>query len=179
VPHLVEPNLQPRSPLCEALLAGTAVIVIACPCALALATPTAIMVGTGKGAESGILIKSGDALETAYRIKAIVFDKTGTLTHGKPVVTEYEAFPGFGSDEFFPLAAALERSSEHPLAEAIVQHAREAGSELAEVSGFAAVPGHGVEGTVRRHRVVLGNRKLMARDARRNVSPARIEQTGG
>ena len=178
VPHLVDPTYYAAvTPFVKALLAGTAVIVIACPCALGLATPTAIMVGTGKGAESGILIKSGDALETAYRIKAIVFDKTGTLTHGQPVVTEYEAFPGFEPDEFFPLAAALERSSEHPLAEAIVQHARDAGSELAQVSGFAAVPGHGVEGMVAGRRVVLGNRKLMARDGI-DVSPhlARIEQ---
>jgi Cu+-exporting ATPase len=155
----------PATPFVKALLAGTAVIVIACPCALGLATPTAIMVGTGKGAESGILIKSGDALETAYRIKAIVFDKTGTLTHGRPVVTESEAFPGFQHEEFFSLTAALEKSSEHPLAEAISQRARETGTDLPEVAGFVAVPGHGVEGMVAGRRVLLGNRKLMARDS--------------
>ena len=181
VPHLVDPAFYATvTPFVKALLAGTAVIVIACPCALGLATPTAIMVGTGKGAESGILIKSGDALETAYRIKAIVFDKTGTLTHGKPVVTESEAFPGFEDDEFFLLAAALEKSSEHPLAEAIVQRARESGAEMAAVAAFGAVPGHGVEGLVSGRRVVLGNRKLMARDGI-DVSPylARVEQLEG
>ncbi len=181
VPHLVDPTYYDMiTPFVKALLAGTAVIVIACPCALGLATPTAIMVGTGKGAESGILIKSGDALETAYRIKAIVFDKTGTLTHGKPVVTECEAFPGFETEDFFRLAAALERSSEHPLAEAIVAHARETGAELPDVAGFAAVPGHGVEGTVSGRRVALGNRKLMTRDGV-DVSAhvARIEQLEG
>jgi Cu+-exporting ATPase len=164
----------------HALLAATAVIVVACPCALGLATPTAIMVGTGKGAENGILIKSGDALETAYKIKAIVFDKTGTLTHGKPVVTEAESFTGGDSAQFFRLAAALERSSEHPLAEAIVNHAKETGVVLADVVGFSAVPGHGVEGVVEGHRVALGNRKLMVREGV-DVSAfsARIEQLEG
>jgi Cu+-exporting ATPase len=147
-----------------ALLVGIAVIVIACPCALGLATPTAIMVGTGKGAENGILIKSGDALETAYKIKAIVFDKTGTLTHGKPVVTDFDPFGDFDRTESFRLAAALERSSEHPLAEAIVNYANENGLELGEVSGFEAVPGHGVEGVVEGRRVALGNRRLMVRE---------------
>ncbi|MFA5844634.1 MAG: heavy metal translocating P-type ATPase, partial [Coriobacteriia bacterium] len=156
--------LVPGSTFVAALLAGTAVIVIACPCALGLATPTAIMVGTGKGAENGILIKSGEALETAYKIKAIVFDKTGTLTHGKPIVTESEAFTGFEATSVFRLAAALERSSEHPLAEAIVNHANDLGVVLPEVTGFSAVPGHGVEGIVEGRRVALGNRKLMARE---------------
>ncbi|KAF0209295.1 MAG: Cu2+-exporting [Actinobacteria bacterium] len=149
----------------KALLAGTAVIVIACPCALGLATPTAIMVGTGKGAENGILIKSGDALETAHKIKAIVFDKTGTLTYGKPVVTEFEPFGAFDTTLMYRLSAALEKSSEHPLAEAIVNHANELGLPLSSVEGFTAVPGHGVEGRVEGHRVVLGNRKLMARES--------------
>src|SRR5450759_2623227 len=102
------------TPFIKALLAGVAVVVVACPCALGLATPTAIMVGTGKGAENGILIKSGEALESAYKIKAIVFDKTGTLTHGKPVVTDVEAFGSVEGPAFLALAAALERSSEHP-----------------------------------------------------------------
>ncbi len=165
VPNYVSPEFYASGSIfVKALLAGTAVIVIACPCALGLATPTAIMVGTGKGAENGILIKSGDALETAYKIKAIVFDKTGTLTHGKPVVTEFEPFGEFDRLEVFRLAAALEKSSEHPLAEAIVNHANENGMELPAVVGFAAVPGHGVEGTVAGRHVALGNRRLMARE---------------
>jgi Cu+-exporting ATPase len=168
------------TPFVKALLAATSVIVIACPCALGLATPTAIMVGTGKGAENGILIKSGDALETAYKIKAIVFDKTGTLTHGKPVVTEAETFNNFDPTTFFRLSAALEKSSEHPLAEAIVNRAKEISLDLPGVEGFSAVPGHGVEGVVAGHRVALGNRKLMAREGI-DVSQwaARIEQLEG
>jgi Cu+-exporting ATPase len=147
-----------------ALLAGIAVVVIACPCALGLATPTAIMVGTGRGAENGILIKSGDALETAYKISAIVFDKTGTLTHGKPEVTDIELAEGHDVTRVFTLAAALERSSEHPLAEAIVARAKADGIDLPAVVGFSAIPGHGVEGTVMGRRVAFGNRKLMARE---------------
>jgi len=165
VPNFVSPEFYATaSVFVKALLAGTAVIVIACPCALGLATPTAIMVGTGKGAENGILIKNGEALETAYKLKAIVFDKTGTLTHGKPVVTEYEPFGTFDRLEFFGLAAALEKSSEHPLAEAIVNFAMDSGIELASVDGFSAVPGHGVEGIVLGRRVALGNRALMVRE---------------
>ena len=152
------------TPFIKALLAGTAVVVIACPCALGLATPTAIMVGTGKGAENGILIKSGEALETAYKISAIVFDKTGTLTHGKPVVTDIELADGHDTERVFLLAAALERGSEHPLAEAIMARAKEQGVHLPAVEGFAAVPGHGVEGTVDGMRVAFGNRRLMERD---------------
>jgi Cu+-exporting ATPase len=150
--------------LVAALLAATAVIVIACPCALGLATPTAIMVGTGKGAENGILIKSGGALETAYRLDSVVFDKTGTLTHGSPEVTDVEPQVGQDVGSLLTLASALERASEHPLAEAIVAHARAQGIEPPVVTGFAAVPGHGVEGEVAGDRVVLGNRKLMARE---------------
>ena len=161
------------TPFVKALLAATSVIVIACPCALGLATPTAIMVGTGKGAENGILIKSGDALETAYKIKAIVFDKTGTLTHGKPVVTDVELAEGHDVDRVFKLAAALERSSEHPLAEAIVAHAKATGVELPDVEGFTAIPGHGVEGTVLGKRVAFGNRRLMARE---NIDISAFEQ---
>jgi Cu+-exporting ATPase len=165
VPNFVDPSFYATASIfVKALLAGTAVIVIACPCALGLATPTAIMVGTGKGAENGILIKNGEALETAYKLKAIVFDKTGTLTHGKPVVTEYEAFGGFDRAEFYRLAAALEKSSEHPLAEAIVNHANDNGIGLPDVLDFSAVPGHGVEGQVAGRRVALGNRALMARE---------------
>ncbi|MHB1341809.1 MAG: heavy metal translocating P-type ATPase [Coriobacteriia bacterium] len=165
VPRFVDPSFYATAtPFIKALLAGTAVVVVACPCALGLATPTAIMVGTGKGAENGILIKNGEALETAYKISAIVFDKTGTLTHGKPVVTDVELADGHDTARVFMLAAALERKSEHPLAEAIVAHAKTTGVELPEVEGFAAVPGHGVEGTVAGTRVAFGNRKLMQRE---------------
>ncbi|NTW28227.1 MAG: copper-translocating P-type ATPase [Coriobacteriia bacterium] len=181
VPNFVdEAFYATATPFLRALLAGTAVIVIACPCALGLATPTAIMVGTGKGAENGILIKSGDALETAYRIKAIVFDKTGTLTHGKPVVTEAEAFASFDTEALLGLAAALEKSSEHPLAEAIVARAREDSLVLPAVEGFSAIPGHGVEGSVAGRRVVLGNRRLMEREGVDIAAHAgRIEQIEG
>ncbi|HEY5549455.1 MAG TPA: heavy metal translocating P-type ATPase, partial [Coriobacteriia bacterium] len=165
VPNFVGPDFYLyATPFVKALLAGTAVIVIACPCALGLATPTAIMVGTGKGAENGILIKSGDALETAYKIKAIVFDKTGTLTHGKPVVTDIELADGHDTTRVFTFAAALERNSEHPLAEAIMARAKADGIDVPAVEDFSAVPGHGVEGTVGGTRVAFGNRKLMARE---------------
>lgn len=165
VPNFVGPEFYATaSVFVKALLAGTAVVVIACPCALGLATPTAIMVGIGKGAENGILIKSGEALEIAFKLKAIVFDKTGTLTHGKPVVTEYGPFGLFDRLEAFRLAAALEKSSEHPLAEAIVNYANDNGIDLPPVEGFSAVPGHGVEGVVEGRRVALGNRKLMERE---------------
>jgi Cu+-exporting ATPase len=165
VPQFVDASFYAvATPFVKALLAGTAVVVVACPCALGLATPTAIMVGTGKGAENGILIKNGEALETAYKLKAIVFDKTGTLTHGKPVVTDVELADGHDTARVFMLAAALERNSEHPLAEAIVAHAKATGVELPDVEGFSAIPGHGVEGTVAGMRVAFGNRKLMARD---------------
>jgi Cu+-exporting ATPase len=165
VPNFVGPDFYMTvTPFVKALLAGTAVVVIACPCALGLATPTAIMVGTGKGAENGILIKSGDALETAYKISAIVFDKTGTLTHGKPEVTDMVLGDGHDVNRVFTMAAALERNSEHPLAEAIVNRAKAEGIELPAVEGFSAIPGHGVEGNVMGMRVAFGNRKLMARE---------------
>jgi Cu+-exporting ATPase len=151
----------------------TAVLVIACPCALGLATPTAIMVGTGKGAENGILIKSGGALETAYKLDVIVFDKTGTLTHGTPVVTDVVPLEEGDPLRVLALAGALERSSEHPLAEAIVAHAHDAAIELSEVTGFAAIPGHGVEGVIEGTRVVLGNRRLLAREGI-DVSPNEV-----
>ncbi len=158
-----------------ALLAGTAVLVIACPCALGLATPTAIMVGTGKGAENGILIKGGEALETAYKLNAIVFDKTGTLTNGEPVVTDITAFNSSGdvdpkgANEILLNAASLEKSSEHPLAEAVVKKAEAEGLALVAVKGFSAVPGHGVQGKLNKRNVLFGNRKLM-RDNKLDVA---------
>lgn len=164
VPGLVSSGMYEEiTPFVKALLTATAVLVIACPCALGLATPTAIMVGTGKGAENGILIKSGEALETAHRLDAVVFDKTGTLTHGKPVVTDIIALTTEERD-VLSLSAALELSSEHPLAEAIISRAQDEGVEPDPVSDFMAVPGHGVEGSVSGIRVTLGNRALMARE---------------
>ncbi len=130
-------------PLSFALMAFTAVIVIACPCALGLATPTAIMVGTGMGAQHGILVKGGEPLEIAGKINTIVFDKTGTITNGKPVVTEV-----FGGNEVLQIAASLEKLSEHPLAEAIYKHAQSQGLTLQPVKYFHALPGRGVEGTI-------------------------------
>jgi len=143
-----------------ALMAFTAVIVIACPCALGLATPTAIMVGTGKGAEYGILIKGGEPLEAAEKITAIVFDKTGTLTNGKPEVTDILSFSNTDKDDILQISASLEKSSEHPLAEAIYNYADEEGVNLDEVTDFKAIPGHGVEGKINGKKYYFGNRRL-------------------
>ncbi len=181
----------PRPAFLFGLLNFVSVLIIACPCALGLATPTAIMVGTGKGAEQGILIRSGESLETAHRIQTIVFDKTGTLTKGQPEVTDVlclgaeemgNAECGMRNEEgggrnsairnpqsevaaqpreMLRLAASLERGSEHPLGEAIVARAKEGGLILSDVEGFEAVPGHGVRGKVDGRSVVLGNAKLM------------------
>jgi len=145
-----------------ALMAFTAVIVIACPCALGLATPTAIMVGTGKGAEYGMLIKGGEPLEAACKINTIVFDKTGTLTKGKPEVTNVIPFKEMDEDEVLAVAASLEKQSEHPLAEAIYTYADEEGLALSLVEGFKAVPGHGVRGLINGVEYYFGNRKLMS-----------------
>ncbi|MBN1288116.1 MAG: copper-translocating P-type ATPase [Actinobacteria bacterium] len=147
--------------LAYALMAFTSVIVIACPCALGLATPTAIMVGTGKGAEYGVLIKGGEPLEIAEKIDTIVFDKTGTLTTGEPVVTDILTFNGFKESDVLRISASLERSSEHPLAEAVYGYAGESSVELDDVSGFEAVPGYGVKGTVIDETYYFGNRKLI------------------
>jgi len=148
-----------------ALTVFVAVLTIACPCALGLATPTAIMVGTGIGAEHGVLIKSGVALETAHRIDTVVFDKTGTLTKGRPEVTDVVPAAGFDELGLLSLAAAAEKGSEHPLGESIVRAAEERGAALHAVSDFSAVPGHGIEATVGGRRVLLGNAKHMAAGA--------------
>lgn len=137
------------------------VLVIACPCALGLATPTAIMVGTGKGAENGVLIKSGDALESAQKIQTIVFDKTGTITEGKPVVTDIVTYNGVSEAHVLELAASAETGSEHPLGEAIVEGAKSRGLALKPASEFNAIPGHGIQVVVDQHQVLLGNLKLM------------------
>jgi Cu+-exporting ATPase len=140
------------------------VIIIACPCALGLATPAAIMVGTGKGAENGLLIKGGEYLEKAHKLTTVVFDKTGTLTRGKPSVTD--VVPGdLSEDEILRLAASAERGSEHPLAQAIVLRAQEKGLALIDPKGFQALPGLGVQADVDGHRLNLGNRKLMLQAA--------------
>ncbi|PIU75079.1 MAG: heavy metal translocating P-type ATPase, partial [Candidatus Portnoybacteria bacterium CG06_land_8_20_14_3_00_39_12] len=144
-----------------ALMAFTAVIVIACPCALGLATPTAIMVGTGKGAEHGLLIKGGEPLEAACHIDTIVFDKTGTLTNGKPVVTDTINLKELDQDKVFIIAASLEKQSEHPLAEAIYTEAEKEGFALNTVEAFKAIPGHGVQGNINNTMYYFGNRKLV------------------
>jgi Cu+-exporting ATPase len=151
----------PDPALTFALLNFIAVLIIACPCALGLATPTAIMVGTGKGAENGILIRSAEALERAHKINAVLLDKTGTLTRGEPEVTDIIAIPSSSQEEVLQLAASAEHGSEHPLAEALVKAASEKKLELSPVSDFNAIPGHGVEATVQGNKLILGNLKLM------------------
>jgi Cu+-exporting ATPase len=148
--------------LVYAVITAVTVLVIACPCALGLATPTSLMVGIGKGAENGILIKSGDALETAHKIDVIVLDKTGTVTKGKPVLTDVVTADGFTEDDVLFLAAAAEIGSEHPLGEAIVNGAAHRGIKANEPDHFEAVPGHGIVAVVKKRLVVLGNLKLMA-----------------
>ena len=143
------------------LMSFTAVIVIACPCALGLATPTSLMVGTGKGAEYGILIKGGEALEAACNIDTVVFDKTGTLTNGKPIVTDIITLGAMGDDEVLQIAAGLEKLSEHPLAEAIYMHAQEESIAIGEALDFKAIPGHGVTGKIQEMIYYFGNRKLI------------------
>jgi len=151
----------PQPALTKALLNFVAVLIIACPCALGLATPTSIMVGMGKGAEHGILIRGGDALETAQKLTTIVLDKTGTLTIGKPEVTDIVTIPGVSGEQLMQLAASVERVSEHPLGEAIVKYMREKNLKFAEVHEFSAIPGHGIRASLDGHRVVVGNLKLM------------------
>jgi Cu+-exporting ATPase len=155
---------EPRATL--ALTAFISVVIIACPCAMGLATPTAIMVGTGRGAEAGILIRGGESLEAAHRISTVVFDKTGTLTLGQPRVEQVVVAPGFEEASVLSMAASLEHASEHPLAGAIVERAREAELALEPVTDFEALPGRGVGGIVTGApaalRVLVGSRRLMA-----------------
>lgn len=166
------------SRLSMALVTAVSVLIIACPCALGLATPTAIMVGTGRGAEKGILIKGGEALETAHKLTAIVLDKTGTITHGKPAVTDIIPEPGGTLDEreLLRLAASAEQHSEHPLAAAIVREAAARGLSLAEPIGFQAVVGHGVEATVDGRTVLVGKAALLAQ---RTIQSALAEKAAG
>jgi Cu+-exporting ATPase len=146
--------------LSQALVNFVSVLIIACPCALGLATPTAIMVGTGRGAERGILIKGGEVLQRAHRLQTIVLDKTGTITEGRPEMVDLVT-DGISEDELLKLAASAERSSEHPLGEAIVREAERRSIELSRASKFNALAGHGVEATVGGHRLLLGNERLM------------------
>ena len=144
-----------------ALTVFIAVLVVACPCALGLATPTAIMVGVGKGAENGILIKNGETLEAAYKLQTVVFDKTGTLTKGEPEVTDIIPTEWFKEDQILKLASIAEKNSEHPLGEAIVKKAKEKGLQIDEPDVFNALPGYGVEVECKGAKILLGNRKLM------------------
>ncbi len=161
--------LGPSPSLNYALLNFVAVLVIACPCALGLATPTAIMVGTGKGAENGVLIRDGGALETAHKLDTVVLDKTGTITEGKPRVTDVMLFGGghgLDNDGLLRLVAAAERGSEHPLAAAVLTAAAERGLEVPAAARFEAVAGHGIRAVIDGHAVVAGNERLAGSAAR-------------
>ena len=152
----------PAPSLTRALLNFVAVMIIACPCALGLATPTAVMVGTGRGAEHGILIKGGESLETAHKLTTIVFDKTGTLTKGEPAVTDLFAIGEHSEEDLLRWVAGAERRSEHPLGEAIVAKARERGIEPGDAEGFLALEGRGIEARVGGRYILIGNAGLMA-----------------
>lgn len=154
----------PSPTLTFALLNMVSVLIIACPCAMGLATPTAIIVGTGKGAEHGILVKDAESLEIAHKINTVIFDKTGTLTKGKPEVTDITAVGSFKKKELLKLAASLEKASEHSLAESIIKKAIEEKIDLVDIEGFKAVPGYGVEGIIAGKKIVLGNRRLMIKE---------------
>jgi P-type Cu+ transporter len=154
--------LGPSPSFVYALTNAVGVLVIACPCAMGLATPTAIMVGTGRGAELGVLVRNATALELLQKASIVVFDKTGTLTAGRPTVTDVIPVPGVSPDEVLALAAGVEQASEHPLGEAIVSHAKARGLAMPVVSGFSAVPGHGVEARAPDGVIVVGSARLLA-----------------
>ncbi len=181
-------NIGPDPSARYALIVGVTVLVIACPCALGLATPTSLMVAVGKGAQHGILVKSGDALEAAQRLDVVVLDKTGTVTHGAPVLTDVIAEWGITADEVLALAASAERGSEHPLGEAIVAGARDRALSFEETADFSALPGRGIEAVVSRdgieRKILLGNLALMrerridmhARVKNGHMAPAAVVQ---
>jgi len=162
-----------RLPL--ALVNFVAVLIIACPCALGLATPTAIMVSTGKGAEYGVLVRNAEALEKAYQVNTVLLDKTGTITKGEPAVTDCWTLPGQEASQLLPVVAAVERQSEHPLAEAVVRHADAQGAASLTATGFRAVEGKGAAATVNGQAVLIGNRRLLA-DENVSLSPTLIAQ---
>ena len=155
-----------------ALLLSIAVLIISCPCAVGMATPSAIMAGTGKAAEHGVIFKSAEAIENTTRLQVIVFDKTGTLTRGQPALTDVVALEPFQQEEVLNLAAVAEKNSEHPLGEAIVRGAREWELPMEDPEAFQAIPGHGVEARFGGRRILLGNRRLMQREG---VDLARLE----
>jgi Cu+-exporting ATPase len=159
---LVWYNIGPDPRIVYATIVLVTTLIIACPCALGLATPTSLTVGIGKGAENGVLIRSGDALQTAKKLTAVVLDKTGTITKGSPELTDTIAAAGFSESEVLSLAASLEKGSEHPLGEAIVAGAQSLGLSLTEATNFKAIPGHGVSGQVDGKAVLLGNARLLA-----------------
>jgi Cu+-exporting ATPase len=165
----------PEARLNLALVASVSVLIIACPCALGLATPTAVIVGTGRGAQLGILFRGGEALETAHRLTAIVLDKTGTITEGRPNVTDLLAQAGVAEDQLLRLAAAAERPSEHPLAAAVVRAATQRGLGVPEASGFDAVPGLGVVARVEGRGVLVGAEGLLAREGVALPDDPRVE----
>jgi Cu+-exporting ATPase len=168
-------NWGPQPHLVYALVTSVTVLIIACPCALGLATPMSLMVGIGKGAENGILIRSGEALQTARAIQTVVLDKTGTITKGKPELTDTILSEQYslGSEELLRLAASVEKVSEHPLAQAIVEGAQARNLKLAEVAEFEAIPGHGVTAKVDGHILLIGNLKLMNRE---NIGLGKLEE---
>lgn len=161
VSALVWLNFGPDPVVAFAVVSATTVLIIACPCALGLATPMSVMVGVGKAAEAGVLIRNGEALQTASKITAMILDKTGTITLGAPKVTEVHVMQGGNESEILRLAAALEQGSEHPLAQSIVESATERELAIPLVSDFKAIAGHGVEGVVEHRRLLFGNEKLM------------------
>ncbi|MEW6324225.1 MAG: heavy metal translocating P-type ATPase [Nitrospirota bacterium] len=166
----------------QGLLAFIAVLIIACPCALGIATPAALMVGVGKGAEGGILIRGGEVLERAQKLTAVIFDKTGTLTRGEPTVTDVVPMSGLKDGQVLRFAAAVESGSEHPLGEAIVRAAAHREITLPKVTGFDAIPGHGIRGVAEGKKVLLGNRRLFQREgidsSPAEASMARLESEG-
>jgi len=168
----------PEPSFTHALLNAIAVLIIACPCALGLATPTAIMVGTGKAAENGVLFKNAETVETAHRIDTVVLDKTGTVTEGRPVVTDVIGTHDFSETELLYFTASAERVSEHPLGEAIVRYAESRGIELTSPSGFQSITGQGIEAIIEGHAVVVGSRRLIEERTRKDSADVEQKELG-
>ena len=165
-------------PLSYGVIAAVTVLVIACPCALGLATPMSLVVGVGKAAERGVVIRNGEALQTASQLEVVVLDKTGTVTAGEPALTDVEPVGGVDRDELLRLAAGADSASEHPLAEAVVRGARDANLEIPDATGFAAIVGHGVRATVNGSTVHIGNRRLMEKISGQGLVGHRVHPEG-